>query len=316
MTSFFINNEQVRSEMSLVLALLSNGCTFEQIKRITGCKQDSQQTLVLQYFGKSKSIYQYIKKYLSDEQCLKIWLMILNEKAEFNRKFMIKLIYPSFICLFTFLSLIFFKVTLIPRLRSMFESVSNDATFFYFDLVLYTLIIVYLILFVLYLILRIMLNHPNTRNYCYLALHARYKDNLITVYNTGLFSKILLECFKSGVSTQNSFEILGKLSDLPFVMLLSNNCASRLSEGIPFIQSISSIETDSSFKVFMQLGLYANKVIDQLINYCTFNTGLFESKLKRMISFYYAFVYIQFLIAAILLYQVIQIPIIAIGSQI
>jgi type II secretory pathway component PulF len=316
LSSFFMVNDRVLSEMSLVLALVSNGCTYEQTKKIIGCKPNSLQALVSYYFGKSENVHHSIRKYLSDEQCLRIWLMILNEKAEFNRKFLIKLVYPSFICIFTFVSMIFFKVSILSKIRAMFEFASNDLTFIIFDVILYTLISIYCILVILLAIVQFVLHNPNTKNYVYILLNSKFEDNLLTINTTGLFSKILLECFKSGVSTQNALEIIGKFSESPFVMLLARNCTSNLSSGNTFIQSISSLETDSSFKVFIQLGLYANRVIEQLNNYCEFNKILFESKLKNIINYYYAFVYIQFFISSLLLYQIIQIPLAAISSQI
>ncbi len=316
MSSFFMVNDRRLSEMSLVLALVSNGCTYEQTKKIVGCKPNSLQALVSHYYGKSENVHNSIRKYLSDEQCLRIWLMILNEKAEFYRKFLIKLVYPTFICMFTFVSMIFFKVTILSKIRTMFEFASNDLTFIIFDVILYTLLFIYLILFILLSFVQIALHNPNTRNYVYMFLNSKFQDNLLTINTTGLFSKILLECFKSGISTQNSLEIIGKFSEFPFVTLLARNCTSNLSNGSTFTQSVSSLETDSSFKVFIQLGLYANRVIEQLNNYCEFNKILIESRLKNIITYYYAFVYIQFFISSLLLYQIIQIPLAAISSQI
>lgn len=316
MNSFFMNHERQLSEMSLVLALVSNGCTFDQTKKIIGCKQNSMHALVSHYFGKSKSMYENIQKVLSDEQCLRIWLMIQSEKAELKRKYITKLIYPCFICIFTFISVIFFKFTLLSKVRTMFDNGGNDLPFILFDFMCYALIMFYMVLILLYLIIRYFLSNPNTRNYIYLTLFAKFKDNLLTIHSSGLFSKILLECFRAGISTQNSLEILGKFSEFPFVMLLARNCSTRLFEGNTFTHAITNIETDSSFKVFIQLGLYANKVLEQLTNYCTFNVKLFDSKMKNLLSLFYAFVYVQFFITTMLIYQVIQIPMAAISSRI
>lgn len=316
MSSFFMGHERLLSEMSLVLALVTNGCSFEQTKKIIGCKQNSMNALVSYYFGKSKSVYESIQKVLSDEQCLRIWMMIQHEKSELKRKYITKLIYPCFICLFTFVSLIFFKFTLLSKIRTMFDNGNNYLPFMIFDLTCYALVIFYTLLIVLYLTIRYLLNDAHTRNYIYLALHSRYKDNILTILSSGLFSKILLECFRAGISTQNSLEILGKFTEFPFVMLLAKNCSSRLFEGNTFTHAITAIETDSSFKIFMQLGLYANKVIEQLTNYCAFNVSLFDSKMQNMLSLFYGFVYIQFFITTLLIYQVIQIPMAAISSKI
>ena len=251
MNSFFMGHERLLSEMSLVLALVSNGCSFEQTKKIIGCKQNSMHALVSYYFGKSKSVYENIQKVLNDEQCLRIWLMIQNERAELKRKYMTKLIYPCFICIFTFVSLIFFKFTLLSKVRSLFDNGGNDLPFILFDFICYALIMFYLVLILLYLIIRYFLNNPNTRNYLYLTLFAKFKDNLLTVHTSGLFSKILLECFRAGISTQNSLDILSKFNEFPFVMLLARNCSLRLFDGSTFTHAITTIETDSSFKVFM-----------------------------------------------------------------
>lgn len=316
MNSFFMGHERLLSEMSLVLALLTNGCSFEQTKKIIGCKQNSMSDMVSHYFGKSKSVYENIQKVLSDEQCLRIWMMIQHEKSELRRKYITKLIYPCFICMFTFVSLIFFKFTLLSKIRTMFDTGGNYLPFIIFDFICYAFVIFYALLIVIYLIIRYLLKNTSTRNYVYLALHAKYKDNILTIISSGLFSKILLECFRAGISTQNSLEILGKFTEFPFVMLLAKNCSSLLFEGNTFTHAITVIETDSSFKIFMQLGLYANKVIEQLTNYCAFNATLFDSKMKNLLSLFYSFVYIQFFITTMLIYQVIQIPIAAISSKI
>lgn len=316
LNSLFMDHERQISEMSLVLGLISNGCTFEQTKKIIGCKQHSMHELVTYYFGKSKSVYENIRKVLSDEQCLKIWLMIQSEKTELKRKYITKLMYPCFVCVFTFVSLLFFKFTLLSKIRTMFDNGGSDLAFIIFDLTCYGLIIFYMVLFFLYLTIRYLLKNPNTRNYLYLSLYDKFSDNLLTIHTSGLFSKILLECFRVGISTQTSLEILGKFTGFPFVMLLARNCSLRLFEGNTFTQAITTIETDSSFKVFIQLGLYANKVLDQLINYCAFNVNLFDSKMKNLLSLFYAFVYVQFFITTMLIYQVIQIPMAAISSRI
>lgn len=316
MNSLFMDHERQISEMSLVLALMSNGCSFEQTKKIIGCKQHSMHELVSHYFDKSYSVYENIRKVLSDEQCLKIWLMIQSEKAELKRKYITKLIYPFFVCIFTFVSLLFFKFTLLSKIRTMFDNGGSDLPFIIFDLTCYALIMLYMFLILLFLTVRYFLHNPNTRNYIYLTLYNKFKDNLLTIHSSGLFSKILLECFRAGVSTQNSLDILGKFTGLPFVMLLARNCSLRLFEGNTFTQAITTIETDTSFKVFMQLGLYANKVLDQLNNYCIFNVNLFDRKMKNLLSLFYAFVYVQFFITTMLIYQVIQIPMAAISSRI
>lgn len=313
MTSFF-TSKHIQMQMSLVLSLLEFGCTFEQIKRIIKCKQNSLQDLISSYFEKSNDIYVQMRKYLSDEHCLQIKQMISAEKSGYIDKFLMKLVYPSVLCIFTFLSMIFFKVNLINRIRLMFE-ITDNKVFICFDLVLYTISLIYLIFILILIIGRTLLAHPNTRNYFYLYLCSKYRDNIITIQNSGTFAKLFLQCTKSGISTQSSFQVLGKLSDLPFVMLLANNCSDRLSEGATFLEAISTIETDSSFKEFMHLGVYSNKVIEQLTNYCSFNSILLETRFKRIVNLYYVYVYIQFLIVSILLYQVIQIPMIAIGSQ-
>lgn len=313
MTSFFMS-KHIQTQMSLVLSLLDFGCTFEQIKRIVKCRQNSLQDLISSYFDQSKDIYLQLRKYLSDEHCLQIKLMISAEKSGHIDKFWMKLVYPSILCIFTFLSMIFFKFNLINRIRMMFETADN-IVFICFDIVLYTISLVYLIFIVSLIIGRTLLTHPNTRNYFYLCLYSKFKDNIITIQNSGTFAKLFLQCTKSGISTQSSFQVLGKLSDLPFVMLLANNCSNRLSEGATFLEAISTIETDSSFKEFTHLGMYSNKVIEQLTNYCSFNNILLETRFRRIVSLYYVYVYIQFLVVSILLYQVIQVPMIAIGSQ-
>lgn len=315
LNSRFLNNSHKLPEMTMVLALISNGCTFEQIKVIMGCKQNSMHALISQYFGKSNSCYINLRKFLSDEHCLRMWMMITQLKGEFGLKFIKKLIYPGFVCVFTFISLIFFKVTLLPKIQSMFAIERSETIFTVFNMVVFVQVIIYMCLAIGLILLKTGLNNPEIRNFIYLKLHSKIKDNLLTVYTTGLFSRMMLECIKSGVSTQNSLELLAKFNEYPFIALLARNCSNRLSEGHTFTDSISGIETDSSFKYFMQLGLYENNVITQLNNYCDFNSKWLESKLQKMIDILYFFVYIQFSVSVVLLYQIIQIPISMIHSM-
>ena len=190
-------------QMSLVLSLLEFGCTFEQIKRIIKCKQNSLQDLISSYFEKSNDIYVQMRKYLSDEHCLQIKQMISAEKSGYIDKFLMKLVYPSVLCIFTFLSMIFFKVNLINRIRLMFE-ITDNKVFICFDLVLYTISLIYLIFILILIIGRTLLAHPNTRNYFYLYLCSKYRDNIITIQNSGTFAKLFLQCTKSGISDRRA----------------------------------------------------------------------------------------------------------------
>ena len=316
MNSYFIKNNQLKSKMSLVLTLMKSGCTFDQIKIISGCKQDSIQEMISQSFGKSVNMYENMRKYLSDEQCLRMWLMINKLNDELSFKLIKQLLYPSFICIFTYVSMLFFKLTLLQRIQSMFEIADSNLILIGFNTTLVLLTMIYMTIFITLIFLKISLNNPNSRNFFYKSLHLRFKDNILTVYTTGLFSRMLNECIKSGISTQKSLEMLGRNVDFPFVAFLASNCSNKLNEGNSFNDSISSIETDSSFKIYMQLGFYEINVISQLSNYCEFNTEYLSFKLKRLIDCFTVFVYFQFSISVILLYQVIQIPMTALGSMI
>jgi type II secretory pathway component PulF len=309
-----LNHDHKLPEMNLVLALMSSGCTFEQIRGIIGCKHNSMQALLSQYFGKSNSCYMNLRKFLSDEHCLKMWMMITQLKGEFGLKFIKKLVYPSFVCIFTFSSLIFFKVTLLPKIRSMFALESNEMIFNIFDIIVFVQGFIFICLVIALMFLKTGLSSPDIRNFIYLKLYSKIKNNLLTVYTTGLFSRMMLECIKSGISTQNSLELLGKLNEYPFVAILARSCSNKLSKGHTFTDSISDIETDSSFKYFIQLGLYENNVICQLSNYCDFNSRWLESKLQKLVDGLYFCVYIQFSVSVILIYQIIQIPISKINS--
>jgi len=304
----------LKSRMSLVLALMTSGCTFDQIKIITGCKQDSMHEMIYQTFGKSADVYENIRKYLNDEQCLRMWLMISKLNSEFGLKLFKKILYPVFICIFTYASLLFFKMTLLHRVQTMF-AIESNLTVISFNVTIIVLTMVYVIAVIVLVLMKIVLNDSNTRNFFYQWLHTRCKDNLLTVYTTGLFSRMLKECIKSGISTQKSLEMLRKTSDYPFIAFLAGNCLGKLTEGNSFNDSISDIETDSSFKFYMQMGFYEHNVITQLDNYCEFNSEYLDFKLKRLIDYFNIFVYFQFSLSVILLYQVIQIPMSIIGSM-
>jgi type II secretory pathway component PulF len=308
-------NSRKKTDVLLVLALISSGCTFEQTKKIIRCKETSLQELVSTYFGKSNNVFKSIRRFISDEHCLKVYSLLCDKKEDIVRKFLVKLIYPSFICLFSYFSLIFFKRSLLTKIRSISEELSSDWTYHLFDAAIYFYSLIFLMIFLLLLFLRYSLRNTTTKNYFYLLLNSRFKDNLLTIYTTGVFSQLLLECMKTGVSTQNSLELLKNFSDYPFVVLLAKQCESKLSEGNTFVQSVTNIETDSAFKVFMQAGLYSNKAIEQLHNYCLFNSVWFDTKIKKLVNLYYGFVYCQFFISSLLLYQVIQIPMSAISSR-
>jgi type II secretory pathway component PulF len=304
-----------KSDILLVLSLISSGCTFEQTKKIIGCKETSLQELVSTYFGKSKNVFRDIRRFISDEQCLKIYSLLCEKKDDIAHKFLVKLIYPSFICLFSYFSLIFFKLTLLTKIRSISEESTSDWIYHLFDVTIYFYTLIFLVISLLLLFLTYSLRNNTTKNYFYVLLNSRIKDNLLTIYTTGIFAQLLLECMKTGVSTQNSLELLKNFSEHPFVVLLAKQCESKLSEGNTFIQSVTRIETDTAFKVFMQAGLYSNKSVEQLHNYCLFNSVWFDIKIKKLVNLYYGFVYCQFFITTLLLYQVIQIPMSAISSR-
>ncbi|MBV1710240.1 MAG: hypothetical protein KMY54_10350, partial [Erysipelothrix sp.] len=61
-------------------------------------------------------------------------------------KFIKKLIYPGFVCVFTFISLIFFTVTLLPKIQSMFAIERSETIFTVFNMVVFVQVIIYMCL--------------------------------------------------------------------------------------------------------------------------------------------------------------------------
>lgn len=310
----FTNKINENRNHSLLLALLENGCSFDQARKLLSIQETSLQSYVSKAYGHLKNIHTRIRKYLNDETCLRIW-MVLKEAEDENKSRLVKRgLYPCFLCLFTFASLVFFRTFFVPNIKSFISTSEFNSSFLYLDILLTCLTIIYLTVLASVISLRITLKNRSLQNYVYMRLHHHFRDNLLTVYTSGQFSTLLSSCMSHGVSTQTSLEIIAQFCKWPFVAYLAQDCTSKLSSGLSFSQAVVTLKTDQAFKVFIQLGIYSNKVEEQLEHYSKFYKLHIENKVSHAINALYMYVYIQFFLSALVLYQIIQIPLTFLAS--
>lgn len=311
----FTNNMNSTANQSLLLALLGNGCSFEQARKILSIQEYDLQSYVAKAFGRSKNIHSRIRKSLSDEICLKIWMILKNGKDEIKSQFFKRCLYPCCLCMFTFVSLVFFRSVFVPNIKSLLDTSEFYISFFYLDLLLSGLTLIYLSILVSIITLVTALKSRSLQNFTYLKLHHRFRNNFLTVYTSRQFSTLLLACISNGISTQTSLEVITKFNNLPFVVYLAQDCMTKLSSGQSFVQSVVTLNTDQAFKTYIQLGLYSNQVIDQLDHYVKFSALHIEKLISYFINALYIYVYIQFFLSALTLYRIIQIPLTILGTK-
>ncbi len=299
----------------MLLSLLSGGCNFDNAKVILNLKKSSLSELTSSYFGSSNHIYQHIRKYLSDEQCLKLWKSLKELKSKDFEQLMKRCLYPIFLIITSFMSLIFFRMIFIPRIKTLLDSDSAVTAFLQLDIMILFIVTAFTVMALITSILWLLLKNANTRNLVYLKFHERFKDNLLTVYSTSIFAHILSECINHGIATQSALKVASMFSNEPFAVLLAQRCINKLQSGQSFTQSILSVETDNSFKIFMQMGLFSNQVNKYLLNYIHFSRLYVIKIYSDFVYMLYTIAYLQFILTAYLLYQIIQIPINMISTK-
>lgn len=314
--NFFSCKQQFKeSDIELLLSLLSGGCNYDNAKVILNLKESSLNELISSYFGSSYHIYQSIRKYLSDEQCLKLWKSLKELKSKDFEQLMKRCLYPIFLIITSFMSLIFFRMIFIPRIKILLDSDRLVTEFLQLDILILFLVTAFLVMILITTVLWLLLKNVNTRNLIYLKIHERLKDNLLTVYSTSKFAHILSECINHGISTQSALKVASMFSNEPFVVLLAQHCINNLQSGLSFTQSILSVETDNSFKIFMQMGLFSNQVSKYLLNYIEFSRLYVTKTYSDIVHILYTVAYLQFILTAYLLYQIIQIPLNMISTK-
>lgn len=314
--NLFSNSRQLKeTDIELLLSLLSGGCSYDQAKIILNLNKSSMKELTSAYFGSSSNIFKQIRKHLSDEQCLKLWMTLNKLKIKDIEDLIKRCLYPLFLIITSFISLIFFRMIFIPRIRVFFDSGKVIYEFIQLDILILFLTATFTVIFLIVTIIWLSLKNPNTRNFVYLKLHEKFSDNLLTVNSTSKFAYILSECINQGIATQTALDIALMFYNEPFVVLLAQRCINKLQSGQPFTHSILSVETDRTFKIFMQMGLFSNRVTEHLNHYITFSKLHIKKIYSRIIYVLYTIAYMQFILTAYLLYQIIQIPLNTIATK-
>ncbi len=206
--------------------------------------------------------------YLSFEMTLRLILSIDKEEGSFMRKIRKDLTYPVLLLVFSVIGIYLFNSYCFePLLYSMNQFAGDLEDLYLFKRVLDVIITVMFVFILCALITFLYFHKPKRQVLAYVLLQKYMKDSLIKEYLTSQFVLFFCECYKIGLKTKDSIDILRHLKSKPLVSFIASNVDRGLLEGKGMAGALRSKYLDERIIRFIKIAMYSGEMQEMLESY-------------------------------------------------
>ncbi len=215
-----------------------------------------------------KVTFEAFISYLSFEMTLRLILSIEKEEGGFTKKVKKDLTYPILLLTFSVIGIYLFNSYCFePLLYSMDQFASDLTDLYLFKDVLDVIITVMFVLILCGLILFLYFHKPKRQVLAYILLERYMKDSLIKEYLTSQFVLFFAECYKIGLKTKDSIDILRHLRSKPLVSFIASNVDRGLLEGKGMAGALDNKYLDERIIRFIKIAMYSGEMEGMLESY-------------------------------------------------
>lgn len=235
-----------------------------------------------------------------------------NEELKTNiiNSLLKKIIYPLFLIISSFVTLIIFKQSLLSLLKDYTTNKLNILVnlFYYFSLILIIIIIIILV-FTSFLFKRkdlLILSFNRFRNISILEI--------IEIYYLKSFIYLLLLTHNEGYSTLETFVFINKLKSNQIVSNIAYFLNSDLEDGLGIEKSISNMRINDKFKNVLNYALKSSDFRQFVLAYDSFLDNDIKFQIDKLTKILFIFAYIYIAALLLLFYQIILLPLTMINT--
>lgn len=253
----------------------------------------------------------YFKKYINLYKHLNnielIAYITFNEKlkSDLLSTFLKKIIYPLLLIIFAFITLLTFKISVLP----LFESLSDQNFLPIINLFFYTSVTLFVIVFFFIMVTIYVFNKPTYFIILYYRFYRFRLFKIIELYYICILSHLLISFDNEGLSTFQTFELINKFKGNTIISNLAYFVSADLAQGSGFETSIRNMHINENFINIIIMGMKTqnyNKLLSQY-NKKMIKDILDEINILSKALLFMAYVYIGMIV--IFLYKILSLPI-------
>lgn len=282
--------------------LAKNNLSISEIEQFLGIKlSDYDKVYFEKNFHKYTNLFDHLNvleliAYINFDQTLKKNLLYSLAK---------KIIYPTVLIVFAFITLLTFKFSVLP----LFESFGSKSTLaavniFYAISIIMFISIVFLAVFTLYIFKR-----PTYFIMFYYRFYQFRLFRIIELYYISILCHLLISFDKQGLSTFATFKLINKFKGNTIIANLAYFVSADLEEGTGFRKSIENMQIDQNFKNVVVMGMQSGKYRQLLLQYGEKTIMDIESQISYISKFLLIITYLYIGIIVLMLYRILSLPI-------
>lgn len=233
---------------------------------------------------------------------------MMKWENELFKKFRKQSMYPSFIFVFSFISIYLFSQFIIPQLISSFQTDVEDQTLFTIvNLLKNGCFLLFSILLIILFVL--VIQHYNTTLHRYLYNKLSYQFGFcrqsISYYLSGYF----IQLQKKGMSSKQSLQYMMRLQKKSYLSYTVEQLYAHLQEGEELLLFLENNRyLDRQFKNYFMIGSHNSDLVSALQSYMNIQMIRWEKQLKFLTNIIQSFAYIFVGILVVCVYQIMLIP--------
>lgn len=295
------NKSQLKT-LEEITYLAESGLKINEIEQFLGISLSDYNFI---FFKKHFNKYLNLCDHLNNLELIAYITFNEKLKSRLISTFLKKIIYPLLLIGFAFITLLTFKISVLP----LFESFSDQNflpvinTCFYLSIILFIVIII-LIIFTIYVF-----NKPSYFIILYYRLYKFRLFKIIELYYVCILSHLLLSFDNEGLSTLQTFQLINKFKGNTIISNLAYFVSADLDKGQGLEKSIKNMHINENFINIIIMGMKTNNYNKLLTQY---NKKMVKDILNEVdvvakILLFMAYVYIGMIV--LMLYKILSLPI-------
>lgn len=301
--SFMIaKNKHNKDIFKLIIERLDNGELIESIFK------DYLKDDIKKYF------LAFIK-YLSFNQSLNLALEISNEEKDFKIRIFKEISYPLFLLAFTVGGIYIFNQYCFDALFNSMNQFGSDINSLYvFKTILDIGINVSLVMMLVLLFGLLFFTRKKRLVMAYILLEKYWPHSMIKEYLSSRFVIYFRACYKVGLKTKETMEILKNIKDQPLISFIAFHIDEAFLKGNSIDDALKNPYIDDKLSSFVRIAMYTSEVEKMLEAYFINFKKRFSKYCQNMSKFIQLTSYLLIGVIVIFIYQILFIPMGIIGG--
>ncbi len=242
-------------------------------------------------------------------------LEVDKREAAFLRSIGKDLMYPLILLVFSIVGIYLFNAYCFePLLDSMGQFASDLSDLYIFRAVLDIVITALFVILLICGLLFLYFIRPKRIVLAYVLLERYWSTSILKEYLTSRFVLFFSECYKIGLKTKDSIDILKSLRAKPLVAFLANNIDKGLLQGNTMTQAMQTPYIDEKIARFIKIGQYSGAMGPMLESYMAQFQRRFTHFCKRLAKAIQVLSYGMIGLVIIFIYQILFIPMGVLGG--